>query len=166
MLQPLSKFRRTALLLCAALLCGVASAAGQVHDALLGTWEADIARSTFVGRAPYRTGKMTISRDAKSVVHVVADVVTASGAPFHFEYASREDGSIVPVTGNPYYNEASVTWTDARTSVRTELRAGKETGKTTMVVSADGKSYTADSKRTAPEDGHLYTSVILWRRVK
>ena len=149
-----------------ALVSGLASAAGQAHDALLGKWEADIAHSTFVGRAPYRTGSMTISRDANSVVHVVADVVTAGGAPFHFEYASKEDGSVVPVTGNPYYNEASTTWTDARTAVRSELRAGQVIGKTTMVVAPDGKSYTASSSRTTPEDGHLYTSVIVWRRVK
>lgn len=158
--------RCTALAICSLLVIGSASAAGQTHDALLGKWEADIAHSTFVGRAPYRSGSMTISRDAKSLVHVVADVVTASGAPFHFEYASKEDGTVVPVAGNPYYNEASTTWTDARTAVRSELRAGKVIGTTTMVIAPDGKSYTADSKRTTPEDGHLYTSVIVWRRVK
>lgn len=158
--------RRMAVVVGSIIVAWLTTAATQAHDALLGKWEADIAHSTFVGRAPYRTGTMTISRDAKSIVHVVADVVTASGAPFHFEYASKEDGSVVPVTGNPYYNEASTTWVDGRTAVRTELRAGKVIGKTTMVVAADGNSYTASSKRTTPEDGHLYTSDIVWRRAK
>jgi hypothetical protein len=158
--------RSQAFAICSLLVTGLASAAGQGHDALLGKWTADIAHSTFVGRAPYRTGNMTISRDAKSLVHVVADVVTAGGGAFHFEYASKEDGSVVPVTGNPYYNEASTTWTDAHTAVRSELRAGKVIGKTTMVVAPDGQSYTASSNRTTPEDGHIYTSVIVWRRAK
>jgi hypothetical protein len=153
----------------AALLCAAthgALAAPPSHDALLGTWAADIAKSTFVGRAPYRTGAMTISRDGSGVVHLVADVVTANGAPFHFEYAGKEDGTVVPVTGNPYYDGAATVWENPHTAVRTELRAGKAIGKTTMVVAADGKSYIASSSRSTPEDGHLYTSMIVWRKTR
>jgi hypothetical protein len=150
----------------AAILCNDAAAGPPSHDALLGTWEADIAHSTFVGRAPYRTGIMTISKDKAAVVHLVADVVTASGAPFHFEYAGKDDGTAVPVTGNPYYDGAATVWENDHRAVRTELRAGKPIGKTTMVVAADGQSYTANSSRSTPEDGHLYTSMILWRKSK
>lgn len=132
---------------------------------LLGTWEADLSKSSFEGRAPYRTGKMTFTAMDGQDVRVVCDVVTASGMPFHFEYEGPEDGSVVRVTGNPYYNSASMSWEDERTLIRTERRASEITGTTTMVLAADGDSFTASSSRTTPEDGHLYTSVIVWKRV-
>jgi hypothetical protein len=147
-----------------ALACIAVAAPPRAHP-LAGTWEADLSQSTFKGRAPYRTGKMTFRVAKGDTVHVVADVVTASGAPFHFEYAGPEDGSVLKVTGNPYYDAASIMWADAQTLVRTERRADKLTGTTVMKLAADGKSFTASSSRSAPEDGHLYTSVIVWKRV-
>ncbi|MEO7775159.1 MAG: hypothetical protein ABIT36_02525 [Steroidobacteraceae bacterium] len=144
----------------------IAAAEPPARNALLGTWEADISKSSFIGRLPYRTGKMVVSKDKAGLVRVVADVVTASGAPFHFEYASKEDGTVAPVIGNPYYDSQSTLWADSHTAIRTEMRAGKATGVTTMVVARDGKSYKASASRTAPEDGHQYTSVIVWNRVK
>jgi len=141
------------------------TAAPQERSPLLGNWQADVSRSTFQGRAPYRTGKITFTTADATTIHVVCDVVTANGAPFHFEYKGPEDGTDVPVTGNPYYDSASTTWRNSRTAIRTERRTGKVIGTTTMVVAQDGKSFTASSSRTTPEDGHLYTSVILWKRV-
>ena len=140
-------------------------AAPQQPSQLLGTWEADLNESSFEGRAPYKTGKMTfVAVDAQNV-RVICDVVTASGIPFHFEYEGPEDGSVVRVVGNPYYNSASMSWDGERTLKRTERRAGEITGTTTMVLAEDGGSFTASASRTTPEDGHLYTSVIVWRRV-
>ncbi len=158
--------RRMASLLTVALMAtATVAAAPQRHSPLLGTWEADISHSTFQGRAPYRTGKITFIAADTTKIHVVCDVVTANGAAFHFEYNGPEDGTVVPVTGNPYYDSASTAWSKNRTAIRTERRAGMVTGTTTMVVAADGKSFTASSRRTTPEDGHLYISVILWKRV-
>jgi hypothetical protein len=141
-----------------------AAAAPQKRTPLAGTWQADVAQSKFVGRLPYRSGKMTFIAEPGGQVHVVSEVVTANGALFHFEYQGPEDGTPLPVTGNPYYDSAAMTWKDARTLVRTELRAGKTIGTTTMTLAADGKSFTAKSSRTTPEDGHLYTSEIVWHR--
>jgi hypothetical protein len=148
----------------AAMLAGLASAASPRPHPLSGSWEADIASSTFKGRAPYRTGRMTfiVTKDS---VRVAADVVTANGAKFHFEYSGPEDGSLLEVSGNPYYDTASMAWADAQTLVRTERRAGKITGTTVMKIADDGKSFTASSSRSTPEDGHLYASVILWKRI-
>jgi hypothetical protein len=121
--------------------------------------------STFVGLAPLKSGTMRFER-VTTGTHVICDVITASGIPFHFEYSGPEDGADLPVTGNPYYDSESTRWSDARTATRTERRAGKVIGSTTMVVAADGMSYTATSSRSAPEDGHLYQSTILWKRAE
>jgi hypothetical protein len=133
------------------------------HGSLLGTWEIDPSSSLYKGRAPLKSGTMRFEEHADGV-HVVCDVMTASGIPFHFEYQGSEDGSVHPVTGNPYYDSESTTWTDANTATRTEIRGGRVIGSSTMTLAADGKSFTAISQRSAPEDGHLYTSTIVWKR--
>jgi hypothetical protein len=68
---------------------------------------------------------MTFRAEPDGQVHVVCEVITANGALFHFEYKGAEDGTPQSVTGNPYYDSAAMTWQDAHTLVRTELRAGK-----------------------------------------
>lgn len=142
-----------------------ACAAPPVPSPLLGTWEADVSQSTFQGRAPYRTGKMTFIQTDDQKVRVIVDVVTASGTPFHFEYEGPEDDSVVPVKGNPYYDSASNVWTDERTLRRTERRDGKITGSTTMEVAPDGRSFVAKGQRLTP-DGVNYVTSITWRRVQ
>jgi hypothetical protein len=161
---PSSRSRRV--WLAAALLVTIcAAAATQKRTPLAGTWQADVAQSKFVGRLPYRSGKMTFVAEADGQMHVTSEVVTANGALFHFEYKGPEDGTALAVTGNPYYDSATIMWQDASTLIRTELRAGKKIGTTRMTLAPDGKTFTAKSSRTTPEDGHLYTSEILWKRV-
>ncbi|MBS0418823.1 MAG: hypothetical protein JSR66_14000 [Proteobacteria bacterium] len=151
----------------AALALGSASVAGgkqPEHRGLLGTWQIDPPSSQYKGRAPLRSGTMRFEATPQGV-HVTCDVMTASGIPFHFEYQGAEDGSVHSVTGNPYYDSESTSWSDANTAKRTEIRAGNVIGSSTMTLAADGQSFTAVSQRSAPEDGHLYTSTIVWKRV-
>lgn len=155
----------TALGALAAIAAVTTLAAPPVPSPLLGTWEADVSQSTFQGRAPYRTGKMTFIQTDDQKVRVIVDVVTASGTPFHFEYEGPEDDSVVPVKGNPYYDSASNVWTDERTLRRTERRDGKITGSTTMEVAPDGRSFVAKGQRLTP-DGVNYVTSIVWRRVQ
>jgi hypothetical protein len=145
------------------LVVALALGQGVQHAGLLGTWEIEPSSSQYKGRAPLKSGTMRFEATPAGV-HVVCDVMTASGIPFHFEYQGPEDGSVHPVAGNPYYDSESTEWPDANTAKRTELRAGHVIGSSTMTLAADGKSFTAVSQRSAPEDGHLYTSTIVWKR--
>jgi hypothetical protein len=146
----------------AALVCA-ASAAGRARGAgaFLGSWQFDPAKSSFRGAIPYESAVYTF-RDTREGVHVIAEIHEA-GRVLHFEYVDRQDGTFVPVTGNPFYDSESTSWTDARTATRTERRAGHVTGQTTMTIAPDGKSLTAVASRTLP-DGRLYESRIVWNR--
>jgi hypothetical protein len=143
---------------------GLAGGKEPQHGSFVGTWQIEPLSSQYKGRAPLKSGTMRFEAAAHGI-HVVCDVMTASGIAFHFEYQGPEDGSVHPVSGNPYYDSESTAWSDPTTAKRTEIRAGKTIGTSTMTLAADGKSFTAVSQRSAPEDGHLYTSTIVWKRV-
>jgi hypothetical protein len=160
-----SRARMTGLGGLAALFTAMTLAAPPAPSPLLGTWEADVTHSSFQGRAPYRSGKMTFTAVDTQKIRVVVDVVTASGVPFHFEYEGPEDDTVVPVEGNPYYDSASNAWTDKRTLKRTERRAGVVTGTTVMQIAPDEKSFTAQGQRLTP-DGVNYVTSIVWKRVE
>jgi hypothetical protein len=154
-----------ALLALGAALACAASGAGTPRGAgaFLGSWQFDPAKSSFHGAVPYESAVYTF-RDTHEGVHVIAELHEA-GRVLHFEYVDRQDGTFVPVTGNPFYDSESTRWTDARTATRTERRAGHVTGQTRMTVSPDGQSLTAVASRTLP-DGRLYESRIVWNRRK
>ena len=141
-----------------------AQAGPAASDALLGEWLFDAGRSSFDGAMPYRSGKYTFARTPEGV-RVVAEIVEANGQLLRFEYLDREDGSFVPVIGNPFYDSQATMWGDSRTAVRTEQRQGEVTGTTTFSVAEDGRSYSARASRRLP-NGRLYTSVIFWNRAQ
>jgi hypothetical protein len=142
-----------------------ACAAPSKESPLLGKWQADVAASSFQGRQPYRSGEMTFTAVDGNTVRVVSTVVTFNGMTFKFEYQGPEDDTVVSVKGNPYYDEASNVWTDARTLKRTERRKGEITGTTVMELAADGKTFTAKGERLTP-DGVNYVTSIVWRKVE
>ena len=135
---------------------------GSSRNALIGTWECDPAKSTFNGAMPYRNATAKFATVAQET-HVTVDIIEANGMALHIEYRDPEDGTFVPVYGNPFYDNESTVWLDKQTAKRTERRGEKVTGTTTMTVAADGQSYVARASRTRP-DGKLYTSVIHWDR--
>lgn len=131
---------------------------------MLGTWKADLKQSTFKGRLPYKSGLMTVTSRGNALF-VALDVITASGASFHIEYSDALNGKAFPVAGDPYYDTESTVFSSPLRAIRTELRGGRVTGHTLFAVAKDGSSLVASSRRTTPEDGHLYVSVIRWKRL-
>lgn len=141
-----------------------APAMSRPGSALLGTWETDLKHSKFKGRLPYRSGRMTV-RIHGNALFVALEVVTASGARFHIEYSDALDGKPVPVVGDPYYDTESTVFPSRLRAIRTEYRGGRVSGHTQFAVASDGAFLIASSSRTTPEDGHLYVSVIRWKRL-
>lgn len=130
---------------------------------LTGTWRYDPAKSEFSGANPYKTATASFT-PAEGGTKVVIDIVEGRDVKLHIEYVDPEDGTFVPVIGNPFYDSESTVWISKNVARRTERRGGKVSGETTMTVASNGKSFVATASRTRP-DGKLYTNKIHWDRV-
>jgi hypothetical protein len=146
------------------LVAASAPAAAKGKDPFVGHWQYDAAKSTFTGGAPYQSQNVTVTA-VKGGHKVSADLVTADGKTVHVEYGGPSDGSSLAVTGAMSFDSVTVLQPDKNTMVRTERRGGKVCGITTVVIDKNGKSGTATSRGTTP-DGHQYTSVVVFNKVK
>ena len=141
----------------------LAATAAAGPNALTGSWEYDPTGSRFDGGVPYRSGTARFTA-TRQCLQAVVDIVEATGLKLHFEYCDPADGSFVPVTGNPFYDNESTTWVDRLTARRTERRGQLVIGITQFTFAPDGASYFTTSSRKRP-DGKQYDSVIHWKRV-
>ena len=139
-------------------------AAPKGKDPLVGNWDLDVGKSTWVGRPGFKSGHLSVTA-TKEGVKAVVDLVPASGNPLHYEYLLNSEGTDTPVTGNTYFDSVTMIRTDKHTTIRTERRGGKVVGMTTIEMAKDGKSFTGTTKGTLP-DGHQFSATALWNRAK
>jgi len=140
------------------------AAIAKAPDGFAGHWQYDAAASSFTGRTPYASAKLSLSAEKKSIKYV-GDFTMADGKTAHVEYGGVEDGSDMAVTGSPTYDSVTHLRPDRNTLIRTERRGGKVVGTTIVTLAKDGKSFSASSRGTLP-DGHQYTATTVWKRVK
>jgi hypothetical protein len=146
------------------LAASAASAASKSMSGFVGHWEFDAAQSTFTGRPAYKSAKLSITA-VKGGSKLSGDFVGADGTTVHVEYSGPADGSDIAVTGTPLFDSVTMLVPDSHTLIRTERRAGKVVGVTTVTLAKDGKSFTGSARGTMP-DGHQYTATTYWKRVK
>jgi hypothetical protein len=155
------------MLVSVAALCFVAAAAtaaSKGKNSIEGNWDLDVAKSSLNGASAYKSGHVSVTV-LKGAYKGVVDIVPATGAPVHYEYSFAEDGANVPVTGNTYFDSATVLRVDKNTTIRTERRGGKVVGVTTIEVAKDGKTFSSSSKGTLP-DGKQFARTLSWNRAK
>ena len=124
----------------------LAFAAGAA-DPVVGTWNLNLAKSTFTpGPAPKsatRTYATTANGIALTYSQVNADGTTASGAS-----TFKLDGKDYAITGSPDYDALSLTRLNGSTIRSQQKMKGKAVGTTMRTVSAGGRVLTLDSTRT------------------
>jgi hypothetical protein len=124
---------------------GVATAFA-AHEAHMGTWKLNEAKSKFVpGAAKNHTVVYEVVGDNTKVI---VDGVDGDGKPVHSEWTGKFDGKAYPVTGDPTGDERSYTTVNARTLTFTSLKAGKATLTGRVVIAADGKTRTVTTTGT------------------
>lgn len=109
----------------------------------MGTWVANIAKSTYSPDPAPKSSTLTISASG-----VTVDLVPATGPAQKWTYGGTYDGKPVPVTGNPNADMASRKRLNPNTTETTFTKGGKVTSVNTSVVAADGKTMTITAKGT------------------
>jgi hypothetical protein len=121
------------------------------QDPIVGTWELDIAASTFKpGPAP----KSEIRVYEPEHEGIKATIVTtfADGRRVAFEYVTSYNDVIAAVTGSQTSDAIQMRKVDAYTAEANLLLGGRIVGQTTRTVARDRETMTITLRRTAPTE--------------
>jgi hypothetical protein len=124
----------------------------------MGTWVANIAKSTYSPNTPPKSQTLTIAASG-----VTVDVVAPDGSTQHWVYGGTYDGKPVPITGNPNADTATRKRLSPTTTETTFTKGGKVTSVNTAVVAADGKTMTITAKGTTAQ-GQPLLNVQLYEK--
>jgi hypothetical protein len=145
----------------AALLAVSSTVRAQSPDPWIGTWKANLAKSTF-SPGPKPTVAATVKMEpAAGGFKTTIDGANPQGQPTHTETVGAFDGKDNPVKGAPVPNATTAyKRIDSRTFEAIGKVDGKPTVTTRVVISADGKTLTATQTGKDPQ-GQSINNVIV-----
>ena len=138
----------------------IAFAAGS--DPVVGTWQLNVAKSTFSGGPAPKSQTRTYTQSGSSIT-LVMKTVGADGKESTLRTTYQLDGKNYPVTGAPDYDSLSAKQLNPQTASFTLKRAGKAVGRTSRTVSHDGKQMTSKISATSAK-GEKSESVMVFDR--
>ena len=148
------------MLLNVAVLLVAAAANAQTTDPIIGTWNLDVAKSSFKpGPAP-KSATVLVEPAGKGIK---VSVVNADGSPMKWGFTTQRDGKDVPVTGKPAYDTAASTQTGPTAGTTEYKKGGKVVVTSKYTLSADGKTMTLTSTGTDPQ-GQAVTNVSVYAK--
>jgi hypothetical protein len=146
----------------AAILLAAGTVALAGGEPAAGTWNLDVAKSTFMpGPAP--KSETRTYKETPQGTELTWKSVGADGKVINVQATIHYDGKDHPVTGSPNFDTLNATMVDSHTVKSVQKKGGKEIGHSTRVVSADGKTLTLTSKGTGA-DGHPYDNVQVYNK--
>jgi len=152
----------TALLVLAALLVTAVPNIGLAQsNPLIGTWKLNLAKSKLAGPPP-RSLTLTFAGEGQNLTNT-AEIIDAQGQASKAVFMHIYDGKPHPTTGNPNYDSTAYTRVDTNTVNLVRFREGKQVETGHIVVSGDGKTYTATAEGTAA-NGQQYSIVLVYDR--
>jgi hypothetical protein len=118
-------------------------ASAQAGDSQIGTWELNVAKSTYSpGPAP-KSNKIKIEAAGANGITLTGHGVGADGKPTHISYTADYDGKDAAMTtGESGAQTIALKRVDANTVETTNKRDGKVVGTGRAVISAEGKTRT------------------------
>ncbi len=151
----------SSLLLCVASLVGSQAAfAGQNN--WVGSWKLNEAKSKFSSEAVPRAHTLKFEA-ASGGIKLTSEALDAQGKAMHGEYTSNFDGKDVAWTGNPSADVASPKRIDDNSYENVWKLSGKQTMKSTVVVSKDNKTLTVTQTPSGAQ-GETTSSVAVYDR--
>lgn len=127
--------------------CSFPISAAEGTDPVVGTWELNVAKSTFTAGPVIKSQTRTYSQSGPNIT-LVMKTVGASGKETTTRTTYQLNGKDFPVMGAADYDSLSAKQVDTQTAEFTLKRAGKAVGTTSRTVSKDGKTLLSRSKST------------------
>jgi hypothetical protein len=128
-------------------------------DPQMGTWKLNETKSKITpGTLKFTT---VTFKNTSGNIKATGDGMDANGKPMHVEWSGKFDGKDYPVTGDPNGNTRSYRKVDDRTLEVTVKKNGKVIVTSRSVVSADGKTRTANVSGTTPK-GKKFKNVVVY----
>ena len=116
-------------------------ATGSDADPVVGTWNLNLAKSTFGGGPALKSQVRTYSQSARGLT-LKMKTVSADGKETTTQATYQLNGKDHPSMGNPDFDSLSGMQIDTNSAEFTLRRAGKPVGKIRRAVSKDGKTLT------------------------
>ena len=129
-------------------------------DPVVGTWELDVAASTFVPGPPLKSEIRLYEPEHEGIKATVATTY-ADGRRTVFEYITSYNDVTAAVTGSETSDAIRMRQIDAFTAEAELSLAGRVVGQTRRVVSPDGMTMTITLRRDAPV---AVNNVTVYRR--
>jgi len=141
------------------MVCMVAAAVCFASDPNMGTWKLNEAKSKIDPGMPKNTA--VVYEAAGDNVKVTVDGVGPDGKPTHNEWTGAFDGKDYPLAGDPAADMRSYKRVNDHTLDLTNKKDGKVTTTGRIVVSADGKTRTVNS-RSMDSNGKMLRSTAVY----
>jgi hypothetical protein len=146
-------------------LLGVVQIVGlaQSSNSEIGTWQLNVAKSTFSGGVPLKSGTTKIEA-AGAGIKTTVDVVRDDGTVAHNEFMTNDDGKDNPIVGNSAQGDMIArTRINATTVKMVNKKDGTVTTIQTSVISEDGKTRTLTTTGTNAS-GRTVNNVLVWNK--
>jgi hypothetical protein len=160
-----SRIRRQVILASTFLVAALATLSAPAADALNGTWQLNVAKSSYspgpTPRSIVRT--YTVTADG---VRTVADTVNAAGVATHTDYTCKFDGMDYSLGATAPGQPDTAAWRriDGHHYEMTLKMRGQMLTTAKKVVSRDGKTLT-DTVTGTNSDGKVVNNVLVWNRL-
>jgi hypothetical protein len=140
----------------------IAGVSAQATSPRMGNWKLNLEKSKYNPGPPPKGQTLTIEPSGGNE-KVTSEVTSADGSRTVIVYTAAYDGKDYPVTGSSVADTVSLKRIDARTSERTDKKAGKVVQTFRRVVSSDGKTMTVTIKGTN-DKGQPMNNVVLFEK--
>ena len=129
---------------------------------VIGTWELDVAKSTFRPGPPPKSWTRVYEASGENVKYTDS-LVDADGKADVSEWTGSYDGKDHPFAGSPDYDAQAVKASNPFRATFTLKKAGKVVGTGTRVLSRDGKVMTIRLKLTNAK-GQTFNNVRVFEK--
>lgn len=128
---------------------GSVTAQPQLSPDWFGTWNLDVARSTYIGKAPYVRGTWKVQQGAGGEIVMIYDQVGTRGGVTHMEWTGRFDGSDHRLQGPDAVVTYAYMVVDPRTLDLVVKVDGRPSATARVVLGTDGTVTATTTNNTA-----------------